>query len=310
MGRITVFATDGCRHCKRTLAALEHHKLPYTVISLSQYPEKRSDMLKVCNYRSSTPQVFFNTRHVGGADDTIKLLAEWRNQLGSKGSHYDNLLERYDAEIGRQPNPNDPRLSVPDYPPKQVEPSPPRSDELCIELPNGAQSTVLEMTEMFRDILKFDDHVVNMVAQKNAFTGKEVVLAIMKIFDADEEEAKEFASYLQRQKLWRPLAGIEADTTRVKLSALYRLQCYETPSVLNSYRIWTETVDSNSMRLLLKLTTQLQRIEDDCMDDSGMANLCHAARHKEYAAFQEAICELQGVDLGRMEDDETRIVSR
>ena len=76
MGRITVFSTDGCPHCKRVKVALLSRDMPFIDISLTKHPHKRQDMMALSD-RVSTPQVFFNTRHVGGADETIALLEEW-----------------------------------------------------------------------------------------------------------------------------------------------------------------------------------------------------------------------------------------
>ena len=66
MGRITIFALSSCPHCKRVKAFLTDKSWEYYEISLTSYPEKRSDMLALAD-RLTVPQVFFNTRHLGGA---------------------------------------------------------------------------------------------------------------------------------------------------------------------------------------------------------------------------------------------------
>jgi len=70
MGCITIFSLPECPHCNRTKAALTAKCIPYTEISLSDYPDKRTDMLVLAD-RLSVPQVFFNDEHIGGADDTL-----------------------------------------------------------------------------------------------------------------------------------------------------------------------------------------------------------------------------------------------
>jgi hypothetical protein len=113
----------------------------------------------------STPQVFFNTRHVGGAEETMALLQEWdescndgsasststsstavsstcstasagiksstrrvprRSSLRSKRHVYGSVLERYMTEVGLHPDPMDKRFAIPDTLPVKPEPSPAR----------------------------------------------------------------------------------------------------------------------------------------------------------------------------------------
>jgi glutaredoxin len=71
-----MFVADGCWHCKRVEAELKAHMLPYTKVNITKYPSKRKDMMSL-TMQLSTPQVFFNTRHVGGDDETMALLQEW-----------------------------------------------------------------------------------------------------------------------------------------------------------------------------------------------------------------------------------------
>jgi hypothetical protein len=89
-------------------------------------------------------------------------------------------------------------------------------------------------------------------------------------------------------------------------SLFFRLQCYQTPNILNSYRIWTERVDPNSVALLTRLKRQLNNILADHTHE-GQINYKEAANHKHLPAFNEAVCELQGVNLFRM-NYETRLV--
>eukprot|EP01013_Petalomonas_cantuscygni_P043540 TRINITY_DN8284_c0_g2_i1.p1 TRINITY_DN8284_c0_g2~~TRINITY_DN8284_c0_g2_i1.p1 ORF type:complete len:559 (-),score=118.02 TRINITY_DN8284_c0_g2_i1:131-1807(-) len=68
MGRITVFSTNTCPHCARAKEILKRHGAPFTNISLTDHPDRRPDMLALSD-RMSVPQIFFNSRHIGGADD-------------------------------------------------------------------------------------------------------------------------------------------------------------------------------------------------------------------------------------------------
>jgi len=107
MGRITVFTSDGCSFCKEVKSALAERNLPYVEISYADFPELREKVFSLTN-RMSTPQVFFNTRHIGGCDDTLGLLSKW-----DKEERYPTLRERFNQEIGNWPEPTNPALQIP-----------------------------------------------------------------------------------------------------------------------------------------------------------------------------------------------------
>jgi hypothetical protein len=52
----------------------------------------------------------------------------------------------------------------------------------------------------------------------------------------------------------------------------------------------------------------MDQIEAETLDDFGMVDLEKARKHKLYSVFEEAVCELRGIDLSKM-DDTTKIVS-
>eukprot|EP01044_Picomonas_judraskeda_P015836 COSAG03_NODE_2720_length_2498_cov_2.215090_2_plen_154_part_01 len=103
MGRITVFSTATCPHCKRAKALLAEKGWDFTEVSLSDYPEKRGAMLQLAD-KLSVPQIFFNETHLGGAAELAAL--EERGELQA-------LYE----EMAAAPEPTDARLAKPDYEP-------------------------------------------------------------------------------------------------------------------------------------------------------------------------------------------------
>ena len=96
MGRVTIFSLEECPHCKRAKAALKERGIPYTEISLSTHPQRRSDVL-VLSDRLSVPQVFFNEKHIGGADETIALLKQWDEEGSAQ--------KKFQEEVESKPDP-------------------------------------------------------------------------------------------------------------------------------------------------------------------------------------------------------------
>ena len=225
MGRITIFALHECPHCKRTKAALTVRNIPYvsflfvlfcfsfllrqfltvwvyslqTEISISDYPDKRSDMLALAD-RLTVPQVFFNDKHIGGADDTLALLEKWDQER-----KYPTALERYEAEVSSVDDaPKDERLQVPTTPPVLPKPEPPRNLSDAIELPNSSKMSILEVTKRLIEGMPKSSLGYRGKYYLNSFTGKEAVSFLMKEFNIElRVKAVEFGLMLQKRHLFQ-----------------------------------------------------------------------------------------------------------
>jgi glutaredoxin len=342
MGRITIFTTEGCSASIRTMAALKSRKLPFSDINLTDHPSKRSDVLKIC-HRYSTPQVFFNTRYIGGFEATIALLNEWaltcegtndscsltgsstvssyslesaggkdkRSKNKSQPILYASMHDRYMAEIGNHHDPSDPRLSIPAKVAIGNKDTFIRdeSKQNFIKLPSEDQSSVLEMTVMLLDILRHVDHNVGSTTYKHSFTGRELIKAICAVFEISKDEASKFCNKLLSIGIFALMgnASNENKTADISSQAVYRMKCLETPNILNSFCDWTEKVDQNYMRLITRLTNIMNTIQIDATDRYGTIRRERAIKHSSFPMFEEAICEIQGVHLTQM-NDSTKIV--
>ena len=164
MGRITMFCADGCPHSRRVEAAFARRGIPLVQISATQHPDKRADMIALSQGRRSTPQVFFNTRHVGGVDETLAVLHEWdgtdhcetvqdnkkkkinkskKEEQQEKRVVYQSAYQRFQQEIEQQFDPSNPRFQIPQHSPETVvDLGPPRgTEEYSIVLPTSTRTT-------------------------------------------------------------------------------------------------------------------------------------------------------------------------
>jgi glutaredoxin len=295
MGRITIFSIDECPHCVRAKEALKQRNIPYLEISLSKFPKKRNDMLSLSD-RLTVPQIFVNDQHIGGADDTLKLLEQWDNN--SKGL---SPLEMYKNLVASEEDPTDPRLQPSTEPPVVELPPPPRTHKF-IEVPYRKQTvkmSVLYITEVLKSIVSREDLAYNVTVYRNAFTGRELISALECNFQLIRPEALSFARDLQQKhSLFHHVTNdhIIQDTDNL----FFRLQADHTPNILNSYRIWNERVDPSPMALLKRLKNQLNAILRDHTNDKGKIDYIAACKHKDFPVFEEAVCELQGVDYASM----------
>mmetsp|Transcript_37379 Transcript_37379/g.90762 ORF Transcript_37379/g.90762 Transcript_37379/m.90762 type:complete len:513 (+) Transcript_37379:70-1608(+) len=291
MGKITIFSLEDCPHCKRVKAAFDTRSIPFQEINLTKYPEKRSDMLSLSN-RLTVPQVFVNHNHIGGAGETMSLLTLWD--------------ENRKMAFREDPDPNDPRLAVPTYPPRQeTEPAPDRSSQTMIEIPGGSEEkrNVLEMTEAMKFILPKADLTYAMKTYRNVFTGAQAVKVFQKIYRfKTSEEAVAFGVLLQSHRILDHVLGEHA--FQETDDYFYRLTCYQTPSILNSYRVWNEAVDPDPIRLVNGLKATLNKILSQYTSDkTGKVDYKRAGLDRTIPAFEEAACELQGVNLREMSYD-------
>lgn len=312
MGRITIFSSNGCVHTRRVKAELDKHTVPYTEINITDYPEKRKDMLALSDHMG-TPQVFFSNRYVGGADETILLLKQWDDDK----TVYRSVHQRYYLEIARMPQPRQERFAIPDNPPAKPEPRPPRGDkEFSVLLPDASRTSVLEITETLKKILTHSEHAHRLTAYSHSFLEQDAIKALKERFKIRSTEAAEFGKRLQSLQIIHCVYASHGKTdfggsiNDPNKKAIFRLQCFHLADILNSYRVWTEKVDPQSMRLVSRLQTMLEEIKDKRTDDKGFVDYKNAQGCRAFAVFEEAVCELQKVNLSMLKEKELVVSQR
>jgi len=73
LGQVLLFSITGCPFCARTKKLLTELQVPYFDVNLEKYPERRYEMQERTG-RRTVPQIFFNSKHIGGYDDIKKLV--------------------------------------------------------------------------------------------------------------------------------------------------------------------------------------------------------------------------------------------
>jgi hypothetical protein len=284
---------------------LKDRDIPFLEISLTKYPEKRVDMLSLSD-KLTLPQMFINSAYVGGLSGTMRVLKSW--ETGGR-----RPVEMYKSLVAHSSDPTDPRLQLPTTPPAVASPPPPRETDV-ISIPAAGEGqpvhkmSVLEMTELLKCIVPRKDLKYNLTSYKKSFRGKTFVDSLMNHFLISRPSAVEFAKTLQKDFYLLNHVVKEHDFEDTK-SLFFRLQCDQTPNVLNSYRVWTERVDPDPISLLRRLKKQLYKILKAHTNKDGKVNYKEAAHHEDFPAFEEAACELQAVDLGNMSNDSKLVFS-
>ena len=76
MPPVTIYTKPFCPYCARAEALLTKKGVKYEEIVAAMDPEKKAEMVKRSNGRTTYPQVFIGDRHVGGSDDLAALEAK------------------------------------------------------------------------------------------------------------------------------------------------------------------------------------------------------------------------------------------
>eukprot|EP00899_Mesostigma_viride_P020543 jgi/Mesvir1/28490/Mv15903-RA.1 len=289
MGKITIFALNTCPHCAKAKALLKSKGWPYVEISLTDYPEKRSDMLKLAD-RLTVPQIFFGEKHIGGASDLEAL--ESSGQL-------DVLYE----ELKNAAESSNPLLQPPSWPPAEQPKVKDRTDE---QISIGSTSITYEaLMGILGSELDIRDRQYHLRSYRSCFLGTQLVDVLMRHFPlATREAAVAAGQQLQRMGLFD---HVVRDHELKDEPLYYRLQRDEDPMVLNTRRLWTDRVDVPLVTVgaCKKALDALLTAHRDSAD--GLVDYAAARDDPKFAAFEDMVAEIQKHSLGDMDATTTRL---
>ena len=73
MARIELYTKFMCPYCARARKLLDSKGVTYEDTDISMGGPKRAEMIQRANGRTTVPQIFIDSRHVGGSDDLAAL---------------------------------------------------------------------------------------------------------------------------------------------------------------------------------------------------------------------------------------------
>ena len=73
MPPVTIYTKTWCPYCMAAKDLLDRKGIAFTEVEITGKPDLRDEMLKKANGRSTVPQIFIGSRHVGGCDDLYAL---------------------------------------------------------------------------------------------------------------------------------------------------------------------------------------------------------------------------------------------
>ena len=73
MDPVTIYTTATCPYCHSAKELLRRKKVAFTEIDVTGKPAERRAMTERAGGRTSVPQIFIGSHHVGGCDDLYAL---------------------------------------------------------------------------------------------------------------------------------------------------------------------------------------------------------------------------------------------
>lgn len=73
MSQVTIYTKAYCPYCVRAKSVLDNKGVSYQEIRIDEKPELRPEMIELAGGRSTVPQIFIDSRHIGGCDDMLAL---------------------------------------------------------------------------------------------------------------------------------------------------------------------------------------------------------------------------------------------
>jgi glutaredoxin len=191
MGRITVFTSNDI-NSQAAKQALDKRELPYVEINLLKHPQKAKD-LESLSGTQAVPQIYFNTRRIGGLAALLAELQTW--DLSMK---YKSPSERHKYEILKFPDPINPNLSIPDGTAKPVElPSAlNRIPTSIVDLPDGTVTSVHDITQKLMNTVPLLESKLRNKVFKNSMSSKDLSSAFMDSMGLTSTEASSFLQVL------------------------------------------------------------------------------------------------------------------
>jgi len=288
-GRITIFSLKTCRHCKNAKGFFKTKGWNFYDISLTDYPEKRSDMIKLTD-SLTVPQIFFNKYYIGGFD---KL--EQMDEKELDGLYHDEIVE------GKAPEEKE--YQRPEYPPKEIEPIA-EYKEAPVEIGKKSMSKG-ELQLLLRNELPIRSIRCGVYKYHRVFRASELVDVLMKQFELSEEDAIAGGKQLAGEAALIVQEG-ENDPVFLNNDDRWRLQMHARPYVLNSFKIWDDRVEE-PMKTIFHLSSMLNSLKSKhSKGPENLVDYISLGKDTDFEIFREASCELQMIDLAKMDRD-TRI---
>eukprot|EP00063_Salmo_salar_P054603 XP_014029438.1 PREDICTED: glutaredoxin-1 isoform X1 [Salmo salar] len=276
LGRVTVYSVLGCPHCVQAKTSLGRLGLPVWDVDMGKHPELRGSVKELTG-RSTVPQIFFNSVHIGGNDDLQELLPEELERLVRLVREEPVLPEALPLPEENQSDGSDTAEEA--------------DGEFKCE--RDALANVVEDLKR-SDVIGFQWRGLSMC--RNSFTGAQLVGWLQKDRGMEMTKACETGQVLLDRKYMVGVAGAGKGEGFGVSDRLYRLMEHNPHSALNAGQtaacspLQTAELSAILRDMILKLFSEYLSSDGKCVDYKAMS----------LSPVFERYCEL-AVQLQRVE---------
>ena len=79
--KIIIYTSDNCSFCRSAKEIFKEKKLKFKEINISKDDKLKKEMIKKSNGMMTVPQIFVNSKHIGGYEDLINLESSKKKNL-------------------------------------------------------------------------------------------------------------------------------------------------------------------------------------------------------------------------------------
>ena len=153
-------------------------------------------------------------------------------------------------------------------------------------------------------VLDIRDRKYYLQTYRSCFFGSDLVDVLLDRYDlrGGREEARQVAKMLFDAKMFRHVSNEHTFEDSTKY--FYRMTAHEEPLVLNSWRVWNDRVDMDSLAIVSRCNSVLKEILNKHRSKEGLIKYDDVAADNLFQEFEEMTCEIQAVDLSKLDTNE------
>ena len=309
MGRIAVYSTPSCPHCRAAKTLLSVLNIDFTTYDVQAFPDLLPKMTELSQGKHTVPQIFFNGRYIGGNDSLQALHSE----IGAEA-----LVDLANQALNA---PEDP-LAPP--PPPQVNLEETKEKE---ELNLVQQKRVLianigsteELEALVKQIrqpaatggLAIKAHRVRLSSYPNCFQGLELVNWLVLNQTESKTTSREEAIHLAQDMLKRSIiypifSSDQKQQILVDNTTLFRFvqDSEKLDKALNMSRVFEGEARHASV-VAVEVRKQISQLYGEFLSSNGTeVDYKGMAASPEFEYFTLSVTELQKVDLSTLKREE------
>ncbi|KAJ8253154.1 hypothetical protein GJAV_G00209720 [Gymnothorax javanicus] len=277
-GRVTIYSVTGCPHCKQAKSRLSELGLLLHDVDMNEHGELWAQVKQLTG-RSTVPQIFFNSVHVGGNDDLSKLT---REEL----EHLVNLVREEPVPSNAPPLPEEAQSG--------------RTGTKGEEI-NCERDDFVDMMAEFKHSGVIKNYWRGLKVYKNSFTGQQLLDWLMKEKGLDRSKAVETSKILMERKFFN---SVQRKIEFEEGNALFRLVEHDPNSALNGGKT-AECSPLQAAELSEILRNMMLRLYADHISPDGKSVDYKAmSQSPSFEQYCEMAVQLQRVDLLGLSDAE------